>query len=261
MEHNAQIRQNQRRWLFYDRIDSTNREVLRQVRDGISRHGDVIWTDDQYEGQGQRGKQWDSRPGKNIAMSVVYLPEDLPVDQIFLINEMVAVAVSKAIEKETGLSTRIKWPNDIYIGGQKVAGLLVQNGLKGKKVDHLVIGVGINVNQEQFPSHLPNPASLMVLADREVDRQSLMSAVVREIDQGMEVIYQGEGQQWHEQFESRMLLLHHLAKFRLEGEEIEGRIQGVDENGRLVLETEDGQRFFNSGSIEYDKSSFTDDRR
>ena len=220
----------------------------------------MIWTDEQYEGQGQRGKSWDTEVGKNVAMSLVYLPLDLPVERIFLVNEMVAVAVSKAIEAETGLETKIKWPNDIYVGAKKVAGLLVQNGLKGKKVDHLIIGIGINVNQEVFPDHLPNPGSLKALAKKEVDRRALMGLIVEEVHSGMERVYKGEGQVSHEQFQSRMLLLHRRARFKIEGVEVEGRINGIDDNGRLILETDDGVRFFNSGSIEYDKSSITDHR-
>jgi BirA family biotin operon repressor/biotin-[acetyl-CoA-carboxylase] ligase len=260
LEHNALIRQKPHRWLFYSRIDSTNREAQRQLRDGISLDGDVIWTDDQYEGQGQRGKEWDTEAGKNIAMSLVYLPHDLSVDRIFLVNEMVAVAVSRAIERETGLETKIKWPNDIYVWAQKVAGLLVQNGLKGKKVDHLIIGIGINVNQEDFATHLPNPGSLKALANKQIDRRSLMECIVEEVQSGLERIYKGEGHISHEQFQSRMLLLRRTARFKVDGEEVTGQINGIDENGRLILETENGLRFYNSGSIAYDKSSIIDHR-
>ena len=146
-------------WL--DSVDSTNSEALRRLPSLPS--GMVLAAVEQTAGRGQRGNTWFSEPGKNLTFSVVLKSLDLPAAEAFRLNCLCSVAVSDFLASY-GVSSLIKWPNDIYAGGRKICGMLLENGLVDGLVAYSVMGIGINVNQTEFPQ-LANATS-MVLAAR-----------------------------------------------------------------------------------------------
>ena len=154
------------RW--YDTVESTNDEARRLVGelDNLS----VISARCQTAGRGQGDHKWHSRPGENLTFSVVLkFGEDalapLAARDALLITEAVTLALRLYL-KRRGVAARIKWPNDIYAGDLKICGILIENILRGQDVASSIVGIGLNLNQTEFPADLPNPVSLSLLTGR-----------------------------------------------------------------------------------------------
>lgn len=157
------------RW--YDSVESTNDEARRLIRDldNLS----VIAARCQTAGRGQGDHKWHSLPGENLTFSVVLKFGErglapLAARDALLITETVTLALRLYLE-EKGITVRIKWPNDIYTGNRKICGILIENILQGQDVASSIIGIGLNLNQTEFPSDLPNPVSLALLTGSRYD--------------------------------------------------------------------------------------------
>ena len=153
--------------IWLDTVDSTNNEVRRRISglDNLS----VLSVMSQTKGRGQRGNIWLSEPGENLLFSVILkyserlgdtdlIPPVLAYDQ-FVISQLTSLAVVDLLATHD-IVARIKWPNDIYAGDEKICGILIENSLKGSEIDWSIIGIGLNVNQTAFPEDLPNPTSM-----------------------------------------------------------------------------------------------------
>ncbi|HPH88516.1 MAG TPA: biotin--[acetyl-CoA-carboxylase] ligase, partial [Chitinophagales bacterium] len=145
-------------------VDSTNTYAKSLIAKSSPIDGTVILADEQFAGRGQSGNVWQSEAGKNLTFSIIYQTSFLLATEQFYLNMAVSLGIwsmvnSKlSIEKNKELTihdsrftTKIKWPNDIYVNNQKIAGILIENTISGMHLKHSVIGVGLNVNQEQFP--------------------------------------------------------------------------------------------------------------
>lgn len=133
-----------------------------------------VTADFQTAGRGQRGNGWESEPGKNLLFSMLWFPpEELHPSRQFLISKAVSLAVAEVVDSLLAgcqaPEVAIKWPNDIYIGDGKVAGILIEHSLRSaRSIDHTVIGIGLNLNQRRFCSGAPNPVSVIGFTDREI---------------------------------------------------------------------------------------------
>ena len=134
-----------------------------------------LYTGFQTAGRGQAGNGWESEEGKNLLCSIL-LP---PRKDLFYLNVLVSVAVHKLIGR-AGLT--IKWPNDIYYGDKKIAGILIENAILGSEVAYSIAGIGLNVNQTTFLSSAPNPVSLKQISGKETDIDALMQALMAQIE-------------------------------------------------------------------------------
>ena len=155
--------------IWLDSIDSTNEEAKRHISDidNLS----VLSAYEQTEGRGQRGNTWTSTPGENLMFSIVLKFSDmsadggsvvlppLPARDQFVLNEIASLSVADFLSQH-GISARIKWPNDIYVGSKKICGILIENSLRGSGISSSIIGIGLNINQRNFDVNLPNPTSL-----------------------------------------------------------------------------------------------------
>lgn len=128
------------------------------------RHGAVIATREQTAGRGQRGNSWEAEPGKNLTFSMLLRPRGLHAARQFELSMVVSLAIADAIDAllPQGVRTAVKWPNDIYIGLEKVCGILIENRLSGPFIDYSIAGIGININQRRFLSDAPNPTSVIL---------------------------------------------------------------------------------------------------
>ncbi len=141
-------------------IDSTNLHAMQQIHAGLATHGEVFFAHAQVAGRGQRGKQWWSVSGQNIAMSIVFDTRKLATSERFRLSATMALGVYDWLQNLAGGDWKIKWPNDLYHGDRKAGGILIENIVQGGKWSKSVVGIGINMNQHYFPEHLPNPISL-----------------------------------------------------------------------------------------------------
>ena len=145
--------------IWLDSIDSTNEEAKRHISDidNLS----VLSAYEQTEGRGQRGNTWTSTPGENLMFSIVLKNPKISARDQFGINEITSLSVVDFLSQH-GISARIKWPNDIYVGSKKICGILIENSLRGSGISSSIIGIGLNINQRNFDVNLPNPTSMVL---------------------------------------------------------------------------------------------------
>ena len=168
-----------------EEIDSTNSWLIsnaQQLPDNSA-----VMARKQVAGRGQRGTQWEAEPEKNLTLSLLLRPVALPAAKSFMLSEAVAVAVAQTIEEiEPNVNVSIKWPNDIYVGENKLGGVLIENSLGAENVNQSIVGLGLNINQKQFFSDAPNPVSLIQLTEKEysVDEfaEEIVEAIVAEVN-------------------------------------------------------------------------------
>ena len=149
--------------IWLDSIDSTNDEARRRILalDNLS----VLSALEQTGGRGQRENKWHSAPNQNLTFSIVLKNPPVNAADQFCISEITAVTLVNFLS-EYGIEADIKWPNDIYVSGKKICGILIENSLKGQSIDWTIIGIGLNVNQFNFPVDLPNPTSMCICGQK-----------------------------------------------------------------------------------------------
>jgi BirA family transcriptional regulator, biotin operon repressor / biotin---[acetyl-CoA-carboxylase] ligase len=224
-----------------DRTDSTNNYASRQLMTKRLPEGIVYSTFTQQKGRGQVNQHWESEPGKNITLSVVVYPGFLPILQQFLLSKAVALAVYDFVRAYVS-DVHIKWPNDIYVGKKKIAGILIENSLREGIIASSIVGIGLNVNQRIFVSDAPNPISLALLTDREFQLDDCLEELCDRLDDWYMQLKTGEVQKINTAYQERLFRCNQWAPYRAGDEEFEGKITGVDEIGRLVMEKRDGTK-------------------
>jgi len=157
-----------------DETDSTNR----WLREQGGEENVVVWADYQTAGRGCGTNHWESERGKNLTFSMLLHPHDVPAQKQFHISMAISLAVCEALGKYIG-DLSIKWPNDIYWRDGKIAGILIEQTLKGDYIKDCIIGVGLNVNQRVFHSNAPNPVSLWQITEQETDREHLLKEILQ----------------------------------------------------------------------------------
>ncbi len=222
--------------ITYREIDSTNGEASRLLRKGRLPEGQVIIADYQSGGRGLGEHRWLSEPGKNILMSWVVYPAFLSVSDQFQLSKAVSLAITDFLSRYS-LDARIKWPNDILCGGEKICGILIENSVLGIQLSHSIVGIGLNVQQEIFPE-FPWKATSMrlqtglsdapgVLADR------LTNALQVRYDQLADT---GSGAISRAYLE-RLYRKDELSEFADGNSRFTGVIRGVDEIGQIQIES------------------------
>lgn len=161
--------------MYISTTNSTNTLLKELLAKGEWPEGErFLYTAFQTAGRGQAGNGWESEEGKNLLCSIL-LP---PKKELFDLNVLTAVAVQRLL----GEGFTIKWPNDIYYGDKKVAGILIENAIIGNEIKYSIAGIGLNVNQTTFLSSAPNPVSLKQISGKETDIDALMQALMAQIE-------------------------------------------------------------------------------
>lgn len=157
---------------YFSEIDSTNEEVKKLARTGEA-EGVTVVADKQTAGKGRLGRVWNSPSGNNIFMSVLLRPRIKP-EKASQITLIAGLAMCEAIREVTGLEAKIKWPNDIVVNGKKVCGILTEMSAEIDCVNYVVVGIGVNVNQTEFPEELPYATSLKLQGGQEYQRGKII---------------------------------------------------------------------------------------
>ena len=221
---------------------STNDYLKELLKHDQPAEGTMVLADHQTAGKGLDTNTWESESGKNLLMSLVFYPDFVPADRQFVISMAVALGICDYLEDQLpDDDILIKWPNDIYAGREKIAGILITNEILGLKIEHVIVGIGLNMNQENFSENIPNPISLAMLTgnyfDLEAEARRLRDCVAVRYEQLREGLYD----RIRADYLDRLLGLNESRKYLYKGNKIEGVITGVDEYGRLQLETGGGE--------------------
>jgi len=221
--------------VYFKETDSTNRQARMLAKEGAP-HGTLVIADTQSAGRGRRGRGWISPAGEGIFMSLIVRPQVHP-SQVAKMSLTLALCVARAIARTAGLDARIKWPNDIVIGGRKVCGLLLEMDATAKKVESIVAGVGINVHQTVFDEEIAHTASsLDLLAGKRVSRSEIVRAFLEEFEQAMAL---ADGAMMDAYRERSATIGQRVQVIGLDST-YTGRAKGITQSGSLLVEDEAG---------------------
>lgn len=225
---------------YYEVVDSTNNKAKQLAESGCP-SGTLVAADYQTMGKGRRGRGWASDPGTGIWMSLVLRPPIAPFHASML-TLVAALATSAAIGEETGLDSRIKWPNDIVINRKKVCGILTEMSSELDCIHYVVIGIGINANTRQFPEELISKATSLVLEQGDtVIRSQLIAKCMKWFEHYYELFLKTEDLSLlTEEYNKRMAGMGGEVRVLEPGHEYSGQALGIDCNGELLVRTEDG---------------------
>lgn len=233
---------------------STNLYAMQQIHARLAEHGQVFFTHEQTAGKGQRGKQWHAKPGENIAMSVILSTSQFSISQSFRLSAAVAVGLQQFIATKTALNTCIKWPNDIFINDRKAAGVLIENVFRGGKWIWSVVGVGINVNEMEFPDHLPQAISLKMLTGNHYDTEALARELLPALELRWQQLCAGQSEQILSDYNNALYARQQVVRLKKDNAVIPCRIKYVNQRGTLIA-GENNEWQFEHGEVEWPKPS------
>ena len=221
---------------YYQSTASTMDDAAQCARDGAD-EGAVVVAETQTASRGRLGRRWVSDAG-NLYFSVLFRPN---ADALPLLSPLAGVAVARAIRQAAGLYPAIKWPNDIMIDGRKVAGILAESAMSGSRIEHAIVGIGVNValDTSADPEIAATAASLNQLAGADVDRAELLRRILQHLDALYLDLKRGrspvpEWRRWLDTLGQRVTVTHH-------GNANTGLAEDIDEHGNLLLRTDAGQ--------------------
>ena len=232
-------------------VDSTNRHARDEAATLWKNRGTcdfaVVTAGHQTAGRGQRGNTWNSNAGENLLFSILVRPSgSLEVKKQFLLSQAVAIALYDAM-KCYGIDTQLKWPNDIYVGNCKLAGILLELDYAGTFVEQAIIGIGLNVNQTHFPPMDKVPVSMKMLWEAERGKQredfildDVLATVLDFFEHYYAELRYGNREAIAAEYKERLLGINTQHTFIDKNGCFEGVIRGVEDDGHLIIHRKDG---------------------
>lgn len=227
--------------VYKEVTDSTNADIRRLAEEGAE-NGLVVIANMQEAGKGRRGRNWQSEEGTNLLFSMLLKPDFAP-DKASMITLVAAYSVAKVIFEKTGLDAKIKWPNDIVVNRKKVCGILTEMSMERDYIHHIVVGIGINTNEEAFPEEISEIAtSLKKESKKVISRAILLSAILEQFEKDYEAFMESEDlQPFVTEYNKMLINKGALVKVLDPKGEFSGIAGGIDEEGKLIVFRENGQ--------------------
>ena len=234
-------------------LRSTNEHMQFLIEAEEQPEGLVVTADEQLMGRGHGGNRWVSERGKNLLMSLLLKPSGLMPSAQFLLTAAVSLALTETLHEFLGQGkVQIKWPNDIYVDQRKISGILIQNTIRGREILYSIIGIGLNVNQAEFPPGLPNPVSMKQLTGVTVNRDEVLQVLLQSIaGYYSRLLDKNNHRVLMDSYCNRLFRFREWATYH-DGQEFKAMITGISEYGQLQLSTSEGElRQYGFKEVEY----------
>lgn len=238
--------------VYHETLDSTNSFLYNLLNtDSDLKEGYVLRTGFQTTGRGQIGNTWESTGDRNLLASILLKP-DWPVEEQFVISKIICLALVELLNEMNLEDVRIKWPNDIYVGDKKIAGVLIQNVLKGKQIKASIVGVGLNINQEVFYSDAPNPTSLSIELKKKYNVNEILLRLLDKLDLFYNKLLSQQKSEIDNLYKFLLFRRNVNSKFvNSNGETFQGIIKEVTKSGQLVVKRDSYLQQFAFREIKY----------
>jgi BirA family transcriptional regulator, biotin operon repressor / biotin---[acetyl-CoA-carboxylase] ligase len=226
---------------FFESIHSTNVTLMNEYSIYLE-HWDKrfdfygIYTDEQTQGKGLGSNKWVSHKGQNILISFLFQPP-ITIQNQFYFNQYFSIAIFTFLSRYLDNLT-IKWPNDIYVGNKKIAGILIEHSIQGSNLQCTIAGVGININQTRFDPTIFNPTSLAQIIGKEFDIKTLISELVSVLEAQYHLIKEQKYEVLEQIYLSHLYQYQKWAQYRINDQLITGRIIGLSPFGQLQIESD-----------------------
>jgi BirA family biotin operon repressor/biotin-[acetyl-CoA-carboxylase] ligase len=234
-------------------VDSTNNylKVLLSKSEPLP-DGTVIMAEEQYAGRGQQQNAWHAEPGQNLTFSLLLKPSFLAIKNQFMLNMAVSIALNEALQQLLGKGVSIKWPNDIYYIDRKLGGILIENIISGHHFKSSIIGIGLNVNQEDFQAALKDKAtSVYQILHKDVNLDELLAVICSQIESQYLKLKSNTNLSLTNEYLNRLYRFGRPSSFRHNGQVFEGSITGITELGMLVIESMGKVKAYNFKEVEF----------
>ncbi len=233
---------------FFPSISSTNTYAMQQAEAGAP-DGSVYFADQQTAGRGRGTHTWASPPGSGLYVSILLRPQISPADILWL-SLATGLAVREAVRKVTVLECDLRWPNDLLFGRRKFCGILTELNAEVTRIRHAVVGIGINVHQEEFPPDLREIAtSLHLESGRTWPRQDLLVALLQSLHREVSALSREAAPEILKRLEQASSWVRGKRVRVEEGEGFSGTTEGLDARGFLRVRTANGMRTVFSGGV------------
>lgn len=235
---------------YFDEIDSTNIKAKELAEQGYP-NGTLVVADQQVSGRGRRGRSWESPSGTGIFMTLMLKPEINP-NNASMLTLVAALAVAKAIKDVTGLDAQIKWPNDIVINGKKICGILTEMSAQFDYINHIVIGIGINVHNEVFSDEIVHMASSLLLESqgKKFRRAEIIEKVLEYFEEYYEIYLETEDlTALTGEYNKILVNMNKSVRVLDPKDEFEGKAMGITAKGELIVDTWESRKLVSSGEV------------
>ncbi len=224
---------------FFEQLTSTNSEAVRVMKENHIPEGSVISAGYQSAGRGQKGNSWESSEGKNLLISIILYPSIINPGEQFLISMAISLGICEFLRNYIP-ECKIKWPNDIYVFNDKIAGVLIENSVMGDKIEYSVAGIGLNINQEKFLSNAPNPISLKMVTGLDYDLTKCLYQLLSGLDRWYKQLLSGNFQKIRSDYISSLYRVGEWHDYSDDEGVFRGCIDSVEADGKLKLLRENG---------------------
>lgn len=219
---------------IYDVVDSTN-NVAKILAESGAPEGTTVIAEYQTSGRGRLQRKWYGEQGKSILLSIILRPREPEISRVMTF--LAALDAAKVVEERIGISVECKWPNDLLIRGKKFCGILLESSWKQSAIEYLILGLGMNVNEEKFPSELRSTAtSLKLEGGRELDRVEIIRSFLRDLEQDYLQFKQGDYLQILSTWASKCPMFGKEITVEHSGKRFTGKAVRLDPDGALVVE-------------------------
>lgn len=222
---------------------STNLLMQEWGKAGRLKNGDVICAINQSAGHGQRGNYWESEAGKNLTFSLFLETDFMEASDVFQLNKIISLSLLDYLTAKGIPQIKIKWPNDVYVGTNKIAGMLTHNSFLGDKLENSIIGIGLNINQTVFVSEAPNPVSLKQITGIDYDLEEELELLLQDIEYQLNDFKNNGYIQLNINYLNNLYGYDENRPFKDSEGAFFGKIKGVDSFGRLLVKKNKGKLF------------------
>jgi len=226
--------------LFFENLPSTNLHAAWLIKNNDLSEGTIIHTNYQLAGRGQMGNKWESEDSKNLLISIILFPSMINPSDQFVLSMAISLGICDFLKRYIP-DCRIKWPNDIYVNNDKIAGLLIENSIMSDHIENTIAGIGLNINQDKFLSSAPNPVSLRMITGKEYDVNTCLYQLSDDLDKRYKQLISGNLIQIKEEYISNLFRLNEWCTYRDKNGFYQGRIKSISEYGNLMIESESGK--------------------
>lgn len=236
--------------LYFDTIDSTNTKAQELAEKGYQ-SGTLVVADKQESGKGRRGRSWVSPSGTGIFMTLMIKP-DINPNNASMLTLVAALAVAKAITSVTGEEALIKWPNDIVVNGKKVCGILTEMNAQFDYINHIVVGIGINVHNESFPEEISQMASSLMIeaGGKRFHRAQIIAETMAYFEQYYDTFLKTQDLSALVREYDKLLVNRNKSVRVLDPKEpFDGKAMGITPKGELIVDTWESRKLVSSGEV------------
>lgn len=235
--------------IYVPECHSTN-SLLNELNDQSQLpEGTVLITNRQIAGRGQRGNTWEAEPGMNLTFSILLRPRFLEAKDQFRLNMAVSIAIADALEVNEAPSIKLKWPNDILMKDKKIGGILIESQLQGSSLSCSIVGIGVNINQENFSYQ--GASSLYNFTGRSSDLDSIFQRVAESMEHAYLDLRTGKVSALKQRYLASLYKFNEPHRFEANEEKFTGSICDIDENGRLCVKSGGIMRMFSFKEVKF----------